>query len=268
VSVSSHKQRKRGRTVRATERDLSLLGFIAEHRLVLPAQAGRFLGSSTGAADARMRALASEGFLFREALFHREPPYCQATRAGLSLIGSDLPTPKFDVAGYRHDVGVAWLWLAAHRGTFGQLEEVIGERRMRSTDAKRDPLEQPIAVRLGGAGPRGRERLHYPDLLLVEASGRRIALELELTRKGRTRREAILSGYSLDRRIDKVLYLVENRSLGRAISDSARKLGISDRVHVQMVSMQPVGGRATAGRSSQRAHAASRAAELERGAER
>jgi hypothetical protein len=268
VIDSSDPRRKRVRNVRATERDLGLLGFIAEHRLVLPAQAGRFLGTSAGAADARMRALASEGFLFREALFHREPPYCQATRAGLALIGSDLPTPKFDVAEYRHDVGVAWLWLAARHGTFGHLGEVIGERRMRSSDFKRGPLEQPIAVRLGGVGPRGRPRLHYPDLLLVEAGGRRIALELELTPKGRTRREAILSGYGLDRRIDKVLYLVDSRSLGRAISDSARKLGVSDRVHVQMISMEPVGRGATAGRGAHRAHAAGHAGQLERGAER
>jgi hypothetical protein len=264
VSDPSEPRRKRVRNVHVTERDVRLLGFIAEHRLVLPTQAGRFLGTSAGAADARIRALASEGLLFRETRFHREPPYCQVTRAGLALIGSDLPPPKFDVAEYQHDVGVAWLWLAARGGTFGQLQEVIAERRMRSSDAKRDRLEQPIAVRLGGVGPRGRERLHYPDLVLVEASGRRIALELELTRKGRTRREAILSGYSLDRRIDKVLYLVENRSIGTAISASARKLGISDRVHVQTVSMEPVGRGATAGRSADRAHRPARAGQLGR----
>jgi hypothetical protein len=151
----------------------------------------------------------------------------------LALIGSDLPTPRIDLRCYQHDVGVAWLWLAARDGAFGELREIIGERRLRSRDGRREQEERPIAVRLGRTG--ARERLHYPDLLLVTAAGARIALELELTPKGRSRRERILSGYAADTRVDVVLYLAERQSVAHSVRTTARRLGISSLVHVQPV---------------------------------
>ncbi len=113
-----------------------------------------------------------------------------------------------------------------------------------------------MGVRLGGTGPGGRERLHYPDLLLVTPDGRRIAVELELSAKGTARREKILAGYGADARIDAVLYLVDRPVLATAIRSSARRLGISHHVHVQWVRQPateqappvPVMQRAPAGR--------------------
>jgi hypothetical protein len=110
-------------------------------------------------------------------------------------------------------------------------------------------------VRLGGVGPSGRERLHYPDLLLIDPGGRRIAIELELSSKGRGRREKILAGYAADARIDVVLYLVRDRRVGRAIQASARRLGIGPLVHVQRVDF-PAVGPGNAGRASERTRAA------------
>jgi len=218
-----------------TARDVELLAFVAEHRLVLPAHIQRLLDVSAGAAWTRVRALTATGFLTEQPIFSRQPPFYQITRKGLDVIGSPLPAPRLDLRAYEHDVGVAWLWLAARDGTFGSLREIVGERRMRSHDgAAKRRAEQPFGVRLGGFGPRGRERLHYPDLLLVIADGR-VALELELTPKDRTRREKILGGYASEGRVDAVVYLVETPQLARSIADSARRLGISERVHVQWV---------------------------------
>jgi hypothetical protein len=90
-------------------------------------------------------------------------------------------------------------------------------------------------VRLGGAGRAGRPRLHYPDLLLVTAGGSRVAVELELTGKGRARRETILAGYGADPGIASVLYLSDSRATGNAIRASARRLGLADLVRVQLV---------------------------------
>ena len=90
-------------------------------------------------------------------------------------------------------------------------------------------------MRLGGAGPAGRERLHYPDLLLVTSQQRRIGVELELTTKDRGRRERILAGYGADSRVDAVLYLVDRPGVARAIEASAARLGIGSMVHVQRV---------------------------------
>jgi hypothetical protein len=143
-----------------------------------------------------------------------------------------------DLRAYRHDVGLAWVALAAERGAFGQLQEVVSERWMRSRDAvaaQSSPDPDPFGVRLGGMGPAGRERLHYPDLLLVTPDQRRIAVELELTSKERTRRERILAGYGADPRIDAVLYLVDRTAVARAIEASAARLAIASMVHVQRV---------------------------------
>lgn len=226
--------------VRLTARDRRLLAFAAEHRLFLGAHVQALLGISELAARKRLGSLCAADMLKREKIFDRQPACYQASRLGLGAIESPLPAPRIDLSCYQHDVGVAWLWLAAQAGSWGAAREVVSERQMRSHDgalgrSRAGHEGDPAGVRLGGTGPMGRERLHYPDLLLVDAHGRRIALELERTGKSRARRDRILSGYAADRRIDAVLYLVEDPQVGRAISSAARRLGILDLIHVQRV---------------------------------
>jgi hypothetical protein len=220
---------------RLTDPDLELLPFLAEHRLALPTHVAVLLDSSAAAATARLNRLANAGLLKRHVALPREPRWYQIAGTGLAIIGSSLPAPRVDLRTYEHDVGVAWLWLAARGGTFGPLQEIVGERRLRSLDASREPDAEPLAVRLGGFGPHGRERLHYPDLVLRTADGRRVALELELTGKSRTRLETILGGYGADRRFEGVVYLVESPAVARAVQAAARRLGISELVHLQRV---------------------------------
>ena len=225
---------------RITERDLELLGFLAEHRLALTAHAQALLGISEDAANARLRALASAGFLRREPGFQGQPGCQLITRKGLAAVDCRYRSPQIDLRCYRHDVGVAWLWLAARAGRFGPLRELISEKRLRSLDADPDRSEEPVGVRLGGFGPAGKPRLHYPDLLLVTEGGQRVALELELTSKGRARRERILLGFAADSRIDLVLYLVDRPATARAIQASARQIGISQLVRAQWVQWEQV----------------------------
>jgi hypothetical protein len=249
--------------VHITSRDREVLAFAAEHRLVLPAHVQALLGISADAAYRRLHALSAAGLMGKETRlrFHHQPAFYQVTRNGLALIGSELRQPNLDLRHYAHDVGLAWLWLAAQAGTFGQLREVLSERRMRSHDATPDRQGPPLAVRLGGHGAGGRERLHYPDLLLHASDGRRAALELELTSKGRTRRETILAGYAADARIDAVLYLVNRPSVGRELRASTSRLGISSLVHVQNFAW------GEAMRDFDRPAPAPRARVMERGAE-
>jgi hypothetical protein len=221
------------RRVRLTARDRELLGFMAEHRLVLAAHIQALLDVSGSAAAARLRALGVAGYVNSERIFHAQPAAHRVTRQGLRAIGSEIPAPRIDLRCYQHDVGLAWLWLAAHGGRFGPMREVIGERAMRSRDGEPNRQGQPLGVRLGGLGPHGRERLHYPDLVLVTPQGHRIGVELELSAKGQARREKILAGYGSDPRYDAVLYLVKDRAVAESIQASARRLGISSRVQVQ-----------------------------------
>jgi hypothetical protein len=226
---------RKSRPIRLGGPDLELLWFLAEHRMVLPDHAAALLGTTVEAAKARLARLKGAGYVRREALFHKQPAMHLISRDGLNALGSRLPTPRRDVHAYEHDAGVAWLWIAARRGTFGPLQEIVGERGMRSHDGARDPSSEPLAVKLGGVGPRGRESLHYPDLLLRTADGRRIALELELSSKGRRRLERIMSGYACDPRIDGVVYLVQSAAVARSVQGAARRAGISPLVHIQRV---------------------------------
>lgn len=241
--------------IRLTARDLESLAFAAEHRLVLAEQVAAMPGMSA-AGGGRLRALSRAGFLVAHQPFHRGSGCYQIARRGLDAIESDLRPPRrLDLRCYDHEVGAAWLWLAARSGTFGPLRSVLGERRLRSSDASPDRPEAPYGVRLGGVGPGGRERLHYPDLLLITPDGRRIGIELELSSKGRVRREKILAGYGADARIDAVLYLVRDRRIGRSIQESARRLGIGSLVHVQQVGLPSARERSARGRVAGRPRA-------------
>jgi hypothetical protein len=223
--------------MRITERDAALLSFAAEHRLVLATQARALMGTSQAAAYRRLATLSGAGMLSRPPVLRDQPGCYQITAAGLAAIESELPKPRFNPHGYRHDVGVGWLWLAARVGAFGELRQLISERRMRSLDAvaeaRGESTGERFGIRLGGSGPGGRARLHYPDLLLVDGTGRRVAVELELSAKGRTRREGIIAGYGADPRVDAVLYLCDTTAVQRAIRSAAARVGVAPLVHVQ-----------------------------------
>lgn len=211
----------------------ALLAFIGEHRFVLPAQAGALLGTSEEAARARLRELADAGYLIEQPVLTGQPVTYRVTRRGLDVTRSRLRPLPISLTNYWHDVGAAWLWLAAGNGAFGPAREVLAERVMRSRDARGGDAR--LGVRLGGVGRDGRERLHYPDLLLVDRAGRRVAIELEITAKSPSAREKILAGYAADPRIDKVVYVVYKPQVAHALCRSVSRLGISSLVAIHMV---------------------------------
>jgi hypothetical protein len=227
-----------GRAVHITDTDSAVLRFAAEHRFVTAAQVAALLSVSEAAAEARLRRLGTAAKLRHHKELHRGPTWHQITAAGLRAAGSDLPAPRgFDLATHRHDAGLGWLMLAVQARRFGPPAHVISERRMRSQDGRIQERSRRYGVYLGGVGVAGRDRVHYPDLVLVTRSGHRVAFELELSTKEVARREGILAGYAADRRIDAVVYLVERPSVGRAIERSAARMGISHLVRVQRVSL-------------------------------
>jgi hypothetical protein len=224
-----------------TERDRLVLAFLAEQRLAVTPQVQALLEATPRVAQERLRSLREGGYIMQQRIFDGFPACSSITRKGLGAIGSRLPAPRVDLACYQHDVGLGWLWLAARAGTFGKLHELRSERDLRSHDARTDRSGRALGVGLGIVGPGGREQIHYPDLLLQTATGKRVALELELTGKSQGRLARIMMGYAADARIDAVLYLVPNRPLGERIAQAARSAGISDLVSVQLLAGPPQG---------------------------
>jgi hypothetical protein len=226
-----------------TEHDEVLLRFAAAHRLVIREHAQALLGVSASSASRRLGALARTGLLAQTRPFDRGPNWYRITRGGLDAIASALPVPDKRLGQFRHDIGLAWIEIAARRGSFGPVSEVVSERRMRSEDGvwehatapvDRELQRPPHGIRLG-LGPRGKERIHYPDMVLELAGGKRVAVELELSAKGPRRRDQILMAYAAEKRVDSVLYLVESPAMAASIRASARAHGISRKVHVQYV---------------------------------
>ena len=146
-------------------------------------------------------------------MFHGEPRSYQITRRARSSSAAICPTPRIDVRAYEHDVGVAWLWLAAHDGTFGPLRG----GHLRAPACARTTARDPGPSRSGSgsaASARAAASGCTTPTCCSDRRGRRVALELELTPKGRARLEKILAGYAADPRIDGVVYLVREPPVG------------------------------------------------------
>lgn len=236
-----------------TPADRELLAALAEHRVAVPEQAARWLGVGPAAAARRIRRLEQARLLERRRVFSRGSATLRISARGLREIDSPLGPPGLKLDEYRHDVGVTWLWTAAREGAFGPLRGCETERAMRSRDARLDRRAStersgPVlwadreGVGLGTYTPSGRPERHYPDLMLRTRDGRRVAVELELSGKGRRRLDRVLGAYASDRRVDRVLYLVADPRLGGEVTAAAARAGIADQVSVRLIARTGIGG--------------------------
>jgi hypothetical protein len=229
------------------QRDHAVLAMLAQHRVVATPQLAALLGVTEETASRRLRALSAEGLVVHRHVFSGLPAATLITRKGLGAVESPLPAPRLDLAGYRHDIGVGWLWLAAQHGTFGALQGCVSEREMRSHDGKMRHADPTVAATPYGVGPLGIGRdgsaeRHYPDLMLRTATGKSVAVELELTPKSHHRLATIMRAYAGDSSIDAVLYLVPNARMVQHIQDAARDAHISDLVRVQRLDANAIHG--------------------------
>lgn len=238
------------------EHDRRILTLLAEHRVVVVPHVAALLGVRDAAAAARLRKLARAGLAGYERVFSGQPAASWITRRGLGVIESRLPAPRIDLKGYRHDIGVAWLWLAAERGVFGRLARQVSEREMRSHDRRGDREGPALGLGIAAAGGAGAR--HYPDLLLETRSGHRVAIELELTAKSARRLDRIMRTYAASAQIDAVLYLCPAGRIAHGLSAAARRAGISDIVHVQRLATGSPHGAPDMGRAAGRPSPGSR----------
>ena len=228
------KSATRPRPVRLTDRDLELLAFVAAHRFVHAAHVQAWLGTDRSIAYRRLTLLAGAGLLRYERVFHAQPGVFLISHGGLAVIDSPLPKPQIDLRTYRHELGAVWLWLAGRRGDHGSVERLWTEREMRHHDQTSDPVhDDRFGAPLGGCDRGGQPRVHYPDVLVISPDGSRVALELELSLKGRRRLEEILLAYTLDQRIERVVYVTDQPAVARKLELLGAGLQLDQRLVVR-----------------------------------
>jgi hypothetical protein len=232
------------RSFQVTHRDRSVLGPLAEHRILIAPQLAVLLGVTEETASRRLQRLRAHGLVRYRRIIDGGPRAASITEEGLRLLGHPGVVPTDNPGAYRHDVGTGWLWLGARNGAFGALRSVATERQLRIADkaGRRTPEGSPHGLGLGMLGPHGHPQRHYPDLLLHTVSGHQVAVELELTAKSRQRMSRIMTAYASDPRIDAVVYLVPAQHLATLVSDAARRAGISDLVDIRMIAGDRIHG--------------------------
>lgn len=211
-----------------------VLALAAPHDLITPPQAHTVLGS--GAGDTLLTSLVRAGLLRRIRVAKQTPAAYSIGTDGLAAIGSDLPAPPVRFAGWRHALGVSWLWVAIYKGVYGPVRGLWTRRELVASDAaatKAGGVSRRAGVRVGGVAADNESGLHHPDVLVVTDTRHRVAFYLLLGFPARRRLAATLTAYGADERFDAVLFLVEDLRVGRVAEEEAAALGLAELVRVQ-----------------------------------
>jgi hypothetical protein len=170
-----------------TERDLEILQFINLFGFCeMPTLVARF-GWRKPRNYQLMGKLVEAGLVKHERVFYGKPGIYRLTTAGAKHTGLP-PLSKVPLASYAHDVRVMELYLAIR-------QQHPGVRWISERQLKHDKY-------FDGVGKRG----HLSDGVLVFPDGKHVALEVELTLKGKNRLEKILKDYATQFSLNEVWY--------------------------------------------------------------
>jgi hypothetical protein len=198
--------------VQVTQRDLQVLGWIADQYAVRTDVVRWLLGNGRPLSDSRTRAVVARwqraGLADSRRFFAGAPHVVWPTRAGTALVRPGWRTRPPNLALLAHHHAVSQVRLAIERR--GQGTDWVCERvlyRQRTT---------PDA--------------HVADGTFRSSRGPVTAVEVELTLKTAERLRDILRDLTLDH--EAVLYVVGDAAIGRAVDTAARSVGEGERVRV------------------------------------
>jgi DNA-binding PadR family transcriptional regulator len=162
--------------MRVTERDIEMVRFINEFGFCDMSQIEKRFSISRPYGYEIMQRLVKQKFVKHERVFHGKPGIYTVTHKGAQY--TDLPPlDKLYVGQYDHQLSIVNVYLQL-RQQYPDAEW-ISERQLKH-DKFRD-----------GVGKKG----HVSDGILQWVCGKRVAIEVELTRKGKNRLEKILKSY-------------------------------------------------------------------------
>lgn len=187
------------KAIRLTDRDLRLLAWINAVGFVCIDHIATWMKVAKSTAYVRMKKMVDQEYLTHERIFCGIPGVYRVTRRGVQVSGSELPPLRKVVVGsYHHDISVTELSLKLSKKYQARY---IPERELRHLDG----LEA-----FGKAG-------HTPDSVLV-LGDKKIAIELELNKKGRKRRDKIMSHYMKAFAYDEVWYFCSTSEVKNQIN--------------------------------------------------
>lgn len=187
-----------------TERDQRLFHWINGHGFVTVRQASAWMGANYQAAQRRMRKLVDAGFLERKRLLHGDKRVHWVTKQALAASGDNLAPPQtIGLGSYRHDLVLVDVAQSVVDHTGG---DFVPERRLRQQEGFK------------GVGVSG----HLPDGLLRRPGQQPIAVELEMSTKGRRRLQQIVSGYAANMGLDQVWYFVTGQDVRHVVEEAAK----------------------------------------------
>lgn len=181
------------------KRDGEILRWVNGFGCVTAGQMIDWMGVSKATGYVRVKKLVDGGYLERRRVLHKEARVHWLTKQAEQVIGDDLIRLRHvNLGTYFHDLMLVDLSLFLEKTTGFQF---VPERRLR--------IEKAGSI----IGRNGR----LPDGILI-TKDKPIAIELELTVKGKRRLSRILNDYAMNFEFDEVWYFTNNPYVFNAIT--------------------------------------------------
>ena len=180
--------------MKLTNRDLQVIRLINSHKFMTCAQIQIATGMSQAVAYRRLALLVDNGYLMHYRIFLYRPGVYVATSKGTAVSDDDLSPGRVQLATYDHDVQLVDLALSLQ---IRYNASWMTERQLRHGQG------------LSGVGISG----HIVDGVLSLSDGRKIGIELELTKKSNSRLIKIVRFLSGNTDFNVIWYFCRNREL-------------------------------------------------------
>ncbi|OPY61662.1 MAG: hypothetical protein A4E56_01897 [Pelotomaculum sp. PtaU1.Bin065] len=188
-----------------TDRDLVIIRWINSHRLVTAEHVKKKFLMSRQSAYRRLKILVEAGYLAYERIFISKPGVYRVTQKGVAVSEDDLPPKGVCLGTYHHDIEIVTLAINLEERTGGKW---VPERRIRQE------------LGLKGVGQAG----HVPDGFLL-LPDKRVAVEMEQTKKGDARMAKIISYYKNEPTIAEVWYFCCTDTIVKRVSKAVSETG-------------------------------------------
>jgi hypothetical protein len=209
------------------------LRFLSRVRVASPRQFGLAFEHDAWWAYKRIERLKADGLADGARPLRDLPGVVWATPDGLAAAGQPRSRkPRLSLDRLGHDLAVTELLLHLQRTSAAA---VLSERELWREPASPSPglIEVPP-----GPGRGGGSATHCPDLA-VDVHGRRWAVEVEFTLKGRERLRGILTAYRQSS-YAAVVYYVREAAIARALARGADDRGLGHRLNPDPPFRRPV----------------------------